>query len=157
MIPLTHHKFSLNLDQNRILKIVDLLTNTEIEKFSHPMTSSDYKIYVVCDKKRILYIGTTKDPIKTRLRSGLTANGKNGYHGYKWKTLPKVTLFLWNFPELDQDQIESVEAELAFVVRKMTNKWPEFQNEIHFNNKFRPTGQLIAEKLYRQMSSSNGS
>ncbi len=152
MINLRPNIFDLSITDNQIHTIIDLLENKSINKFSHPLTGNQFKIYVLTDREDILYIGTTKDSIKNRLRNGLTVNGHNGYHGYKWKTLSRVKLFVWCFDEFDKVKIESVEAELAYLVRKKTGKWPTCQNEIHFNNLFSPTGQLIAEKLYRQLT-----
>lgn len=152
MIKLQKYQYELFLKNGKLAKVLDYLTKMNIDKFEFPLTSDQYKVYVLCEKKTILYIGTTKDSIRNRLRNGLKANGKGGYHGYKWKNLSRVTLFVWCFEDFDQVQIESVEAELALIVRNKTKKWPEYQNEIHFNNNFRPTGQLIAEKLFRQMT-----
>lgn len=152
MIKLTEHKFNLTISNNAIVKISNGHTNEAVDRFEYPLTSDHYKIYVLSNKKAIHYIGTTKDSIKNRIRSGLKANGKNGYHGYKWKNLSSITLSVWDFEELNKEQIENIEAELAFIVRLKTKSWPDFQNEIHFNNSFVPTGQLIAEKIYRQLT-----
>lgn len=152
MIKLTEHKFSLTISNNAIVKISNGQTNEVIERFEYPLTSDHYKIYVLSSNKTIHYIGTTKDSIKNRIRNGLKANGKNGYHGYKWRNLSSVNLSVWVFEELNKEQIENIEAELAFIVRLKTKSWPDFQNEIHFNNSFVPTGQLIAEKIYRQLT-----
>jgi predicted GIY-YIG superfamily endonuclease len=152
MMKLQNYKYQLVLKSTKIVEIIDSLTKTKIEQFEYPLTSDQYKVYVLCVGKTILYIGTTKDTIRNRLRSGLQANGKGGYHGYKWKKLSKVTLFVWSFENFDKTKIESIEAELALIIRNKTKKWPEYQNEIHFNNNFRPTGQLIAEKLFRQLT-----
>lgn len=152
MIKLTEHKFNLTISNNAIVKISNGHTNELVDRFEHPLTSDHYKIYVLSNNKTIHYIGTTKDSIKSRIRRGLKANGKNGYHGYKWRNLSSVTLSVWHFEELNKEQIENVEAELAFIIRLKTKSWPHFQNEIHFNNSFAPTGQLIAEKIYRQLT-----
>jgi len=152
MIKLIEHKFNLTISDNAIVKISNGQTNEIVDRFEYPLTSDHYKIYVLSNNKTIHYIGTTKDSIKNRIRNGLKANGKNGYHGYKWRNLSSVTLSVWDFEELSKEQIENIEAELAFIVRLKTKSWPDFQNEIHFNNSFVPTGQLIAEKIYRQLT-----
>ena len=152
MIKLIEHKFNLTISNKVIIKITNELTNDTVFRFKYPLTSDHYKIYILSNKKTIHYIGTTKDSIRNRIRSGLKANEKNGYHGYKWRNLPSVTLSVWDFEGLNKEQIENIEAELAFIVRLKTKSWPEFQNEIHFNNSFVPTGQLIAEKIYKQLT-----
>lgn len=143
--------FSLSLINNQICEVIDVLNDRGISKFQHPLTGNQFKIYVLADGENILYVGITKSSIKNRLRYGLTADGKNGYYGYKWKELPLVKLFVWCFDGLDKTKIESIEAELVYLIRRSTGKWPLCQNEIHFNNLFSPNGQLIAEKLFQEI------
>lgn len=118
------------------------------------MTSNQYKIYILTDKKEVLYIGTSRQSIRNRLRSGLSANK----YAYKWSDFSNVNLFVWCFNELDKgsqkekDEIENIEAELAFIVRHKTGKWPDCQNEIHFNNSFGQTGKKVAKEIYGQLS-----
>ena len=151
MIKKSKYSFRLILSNTRIKKYIDLLTNTAIKKFTHPLTSNQYKIYVIKSKEEVLYIGTTKSSIKSRLRAGLLAKGKNGYHGYKWKDYNSVILIIWCFEELNKPQIENIEAELAFTIRQKTGNWPICQNEIHFNNSFIPDGRLIAKEIYKEL------
>lgn len=89
----------------------------------------------------------SRQPIRNRLRSGLIADGKNGYHGYKWKTIKQVQLFVWIFENYTETQLENIEAELTYLVRNKTNSWPLFQNEIHFNNKYK-NGRKIASQIF---------
>lgn len=151
MLKLTQYNFDLNLSNCAIISITNTTTNRLISKFEYPLTSDDYKIYIVTNNKQILYIGTTKDSIRNRIRSGLKGSGENGYHGYKWRNLESVSISVWNFKNYNKKQIESIEAELAFIVRCKTKKWPIFQNEIHFNNEFKPTGEIIANMLYKNL------
>ena len=58
---------------------------------------------------------------------------------------------MWNFPDLDKHQTENIEAELAFIVRNQTGRWPEMQNEIHFNNKYQDKGKKLADMMYKQI------
>lgn len=143
--------FDLILKETKISSWTDFTTGNLTSKLSTPLTGSDYKIYVLTADKKVLYIGTTKSSLKSRLNSGLKADGKNGYHGYKWKNEKKIRIFVWNFAELDKYQTENIEAELAFNVRNKTGKWPKFQNEIHFNNSYEEKGKRIAEKMYEQI------
>jgi predicted GIY-YIG superfamily endonuclease len=149
-IPLLN-SFELVIIKKQIRKITNFHSENEIKAFVPPLTSGKFKIYIVTDKKNVLYIGTTRTSLRNRLRSGLRAKGLNGYHGYKWKGLKSVGLFVWCFEESDKDKIENIEAELALLVRLDTGKWPIHQNEIHFNNSFAKTGEIIAGKIYRQL------
>ncbi len=45
---------------------------------------------------------------------------------------------------------EAIEAEIAFLIRFKTGKWPECQCEIHFHNI--PYAKQIAEKIYNKIS-----
>ncbi len=148
----TPYIFELTIKDSQVNNIIDLLENKNINKFSFPLTGNQFKIYALTDKNNIIYVGSTKSSIKNRLRYGLKMNGQNGYHGYKWKKLPTVRLFVWCFEDYDREKVESVEAELVFLIRTKTGKWPAHQNEIHFNNLFIPTGQQVAEKIYCQIT-----
>jgi len=143
--------FDLELSKAKIISWTNFNTGKLTPKLSIPLTGFDYKIYVLTADKKVLYIGTTKSSLKSRLNSGLKANGKNGYHGYKWKNEKNIRIFVWNFSGLDKYQTENIEAELAYNVRTKTGKWPKFQNEIHFNNSYKEKGKKIAENMYEQI------
>ena len=148
---------------NDLLKINDfdylelkLVEEDTIEKFigietiiiPKRLTQSDvYKLYVLKEENDYIYVGVTQQSLITRLKSGLKANGKNGYHGYKWKNKKSVNVYVWCFNELNQNEIENIEAELVFIIRQKKNKWPLQQNEIHFNNEF-DNGNKIALKVF---------
>ncbi len=96
------------------------------------------KLYSVYDDKVLHYIGITSQPMSTRLRFGIKAAGQNGYHGYKWKHLPRLYLSIWTVSNCNDDEayraLESIEAEAVFLYRKRHKRWPESQHEIHFHN-----------------------
>ena len=91
------------------------------------------KLYVVKKDGIIYYVGITTQDIRKRLRYGFSAQGKHGYHGYKWKNQNIVELLIWCFPSNTEDQVEAVEAELVYFIRQKTGKWPNYQMEIHFH------------------------
>jgi len=144
------HNYKLELSDQRIDRWINLESNTIIRTLGKPLTSSIYKIYVLhsIKKQEILYIGTTKMSLKSRINGGLKANGNNGYHGYQWKNLNEINISIWVFPNLSKKHIENIEAELAFIVRLETGKWPKHQNEIHFNNSFGISGNKLAKEIY---------
>ena len=59
---------------------------------------------------------------------------------------------MWFFAKKDNGFIEAVEAEIAYLVRKNTNKWPEHQTEIHFNNS-NDNAEKIAKQIYNKIKS----
>ena len=79
-----------------------------------------------------MYIGTTSQGIRNRFRYGLKAQGKGGYHGYKFKDLDKVNLFIFCFNKCNVGRVEAIEAEIVYLVRNKTGDWPKYQTEIHF-------------------------
>ncbi len=102
--------------------------------FSRPVTLNKLpKLYVVKNGHAIYYVGITSQSITNRLRYGFSAQGENGYHGYKWKNLDSAELLIWCFPDFTSEQVEAIEAELVYYVRKTTDNWPLFQMEIHFH------------------------
>jgi hypothetical protein len=108
-------------------------------KFSKPATSNLPKLYIVTVEghKAPIYVGITKQSMRTRLRLGCTADGRTGYHGYAWRHVhPEVALDLWCNTDPDAQKswrdIETVEGEIVFLIRQMGGQWPSNQTEIHF-------------------------
>lgn len=82
----------------------------------------------------VYYVGITSQSISSRLRYGFNANGENGYQGYKWKgKVSQAVLLIWNFPGMNKDHVEAIEAELVYFIREKTGQWPRYQMEIHFH------------------------
>ena len=95
------------------------------------------KLYIVSDGGEPLYVGKTSRRLRERLRAGFKAGGKHGYHGYAWRDrLTQATISVWIATEgeaQDPTWIETVEAEVVFLIRKEYDQWPEHQTEIHFH------------------------
>ena len=51
-------------------------------KFSGLATCKRPKLYVVSVDGKLVYVGITRQSMRTRFRMGFTARGENGYHGY---------------------------------------------------------------------------
>jgi hypothetical protein len=82
-------------DQPGLFQITD---DNGLFKFGPPATSRVPKLYIVSDPRKAapIYVGITKQSMRTRLRIGWTADGSSGYHGYKWRDkFKKVALDLW--------------------------------------------------------------
>jgi hypothetical protein len=124
----------------------------EVVTYLAPATKPMSKIYIVLYSGKIIYVGTTKRTISSRMRDGFTAKGENGYYGYKWRKLKGVDMVVWFFPDKDNSYIEAVEAELVYLVRKKTKRWPEYQTEIHFNNS-NATAKKKAKQVYNKIKS----
>ena len=112
-----------------------IAANGELGKgFLFPDVSDNLpKLYVVKNGRQIYYVGITIQDIRKRLRYGFSAKGEHGYYGYKWKGQETAEMLIWCFPDFVKEQVEAVEAELVYYVRKTTGKWPLFQMEIHFH------------------------
>ena len=129
-------------------------------RFAAPLTKNKVpKIYVMKIKGEIVYIGYTSQSITTRLNNGLRANGKTGYHGYKWKNeIDQIELLVFVFDDTlthDKEQnkriinfVEAIEAELVYQYRAQMGNWPKFQHEIHFNNKEREQVLEISKMIF---------
>jgi len=121
-----------------------------IHKFPQPASNNKLpKLYVIKSGAKIVYVGITSQSLRTRLRSGLHAKGEHGYYGYKWKTLNKVDMLVWYFPGSKLSSVEPVEAEVAYLVRRHTGEWPEYQMEIHFHQSSK-TDKELAEAIYSE-------
>ncbi len=144
-------KLTLILSENKISSFVDDSNGSNMKSFHKRLTKKNIpKIYVIKEGNLFLYIGVTTQSLTSRFRYGLNANGKNGYHGYKWKTKERVQLYVWCLETLNKEQIENIESELVFIIRTKTGKWPLNQKEIHFNNEF-DDGKVIAKKIFSQI------
>jgi hypothetical protein len=82
-----------------------------------------------------VYVGTTKQSVRNRLRYGWSAKGKGGYYGYAWRHgNSQADLDVWCHADaMDRNErdIGTVEAEVVFLIRA-AGQWPQFQTEIHF-------------------------
>ena len=144
---MTHFKFTIYLKNEVLVNIYDHKQEKNINKFYQPLTSKLYKIYILSNTEGILYVGQAKQSIRNRLRYGLSASGSNGYHGYKWKDLPELSMNVFVFDDYNRKKIEAVEAEVVYGIRQHTGKWPLRQNEIHFNNEYQDAQNVAFEIL----------
>ncbi|MDZ7742215.1 MAG: hypothetical protein U5Q03_10795 [Bacteroidota bacterium] len=134
------------------------LKGTFVKQFEAPVTTKSPKIYLVKHKDEIVYVGFTTDSISNRLRTGLApgrynkddidpSEGSHGYHGYKWKVLDKVDLYVWVFEGIElpkekekldpiKQMFENIESEMVFQIKQQTGRWPKYQSEIHFYSQF---------------------
>lgn len=127
--------YTLQLGPRATYEVV--LNGAERKGFSKPATVKCPKLYVVTRQQEIHYVGVANRQMSARINHGLKAKGKGGYHGYKWKDIrDPLKLFVWSFPDKSWKfffrEIETVEAEFTFLVRKQTGRWPINQTEIHF-------------------------
>lgn len=124
------------------------------------------KLYIVYRDNEIFYVGEAHTSIKTRFQRGCNAynyykknndQARNGYKGYKWlnkieNPVRNLKLLVATFSEEFDDHrdfIEAIEAEVVFLIKSKTGKWPRFQNEIHFCNDEK--SKDIAEKIFQNI------
>lgn len=130
-----------------------LLQNSVQSKFTQPASTRGIaKIYTLADGASLIYVGIAQQPMSARLGQGLRANGKSGYWGYKWKGLEKtLRLTVWtaklNGAYATLRDLETVEAEVAFVCRQNSGQWPANQHEIHFYPSYQ-WHRDAADKIY---------
>lgn len=128
------HDFELCLTDGRYC----LARDSRSCKFSPPLTLRGIaKLYTISSDDSLIYVGITKQSVSARLGYGFRANGRRGYHGYKWKFLESnLKLSVWtarsNGVHASLNQMEIVEAEVAYLCRQRAGQWPTHQNEIHF-------------------------
>lgn len=94
------------------------------------------KLYVVSHDEQPLYVGITRQSLRARLRLGFQADSGHGYHGYAWRhELQHANLDVWvqNGDKTTTLDLETIEAEVVFLIRRENGQWPEHQTEIHFH------------------------
>jgi|SRR5450759_2007562 len=132
-------QYRLSRDESRPTGLFTIVDNEGKAKFAYPATSTLPKLYIVTvdGEEAPVYVGITRQSMRSRLRYGWTADGRHGYHGYRWRDHPiGLRLDVWcdvdptsNPPDLD---IETLEAEIVFLIREK-GQWPRYQTEIHFH------------------------
>lgn len=128
-----YHRYRLKLKGRQIESIE--INGQKVRTFVEPDNHSGLpKLYVVKSGSEVIYIGQTIQNMRNRLRGALKAQGETGYYGYMWKNLPEVEILIWYFPNMSKVYVETIEAELVFLFRKLKGKWPKYQMEIHFHN-----------------------
>ena len=107
------------------------------KNFSGQASSKSPKLYIISSGNRPLYVGETRQRVKDRLRYGFKASGEHGYYGYDWRrNLAEADVDIWVQEGGDtgtKREIETVEAEVVFLIRKEFGQWPAYQTEIHFH------------------------
>jgi len=128
------------------------------------------KIYIVKDEEEFLYVGEANTSIKTRFQRSFTSyrffiknkKARGGYKGYKWighyaeKKNKSLIIYIAVFEKRhdnDREFIEAVEGEFVFLIRQTKGYWPEFQNEIHFNN--REGAKETAEEIFKKLKAAS--
>ena len=152
------HTYTIQIKPERISPLT--LNKKPVRTFTAPVTQKKLpKLYIIKKNNEILYVGATVQSISTRLRYGINATGKQGYHGYQWKDETEgLELLIWCFENLIYEdekeykenikKIEAIEAEVVFLYRQKRGKWPEAQTEIHFHND--EESRKIAEEIYNR-------
>lgn len=148
-----HEQYDLIRAETRTGEITFRIQPKEAGK-DKALKSTTRLIYVVRSADVFLYVGEAKSSLKTRLQRGFISYrhyqrakvARGGYKGYKWielfarveKSQFSVDAFIFSkeySPAGQRKVIEAIEGELVYLIRNRTGKWPQYQNEIHFNNK----------------------
>jgi hypothetical protein len=125
--------------------------------FKFPVTVKNPKIYVLSKNYDVIYVGVTSQPIRSRLRMGENhyKKPKNGYSGYKWLIENGIfDISIWICDEVEENEskqyIETIEAEIAYLIRKNNKQWPKYQNEIHFHESTKEQ-RLCADTIFKSI------
>ena len=105
--------------------------------FSGQASLKTPKLYIISSVNKPLYVGETRQRVNDRLRGGFKASGEHGYYGYDWRrNLSEANVDVWVHEGRDtktKREIETIEAEVVFLIRKEFGQWPAHQTEIHFH------------------------
>ena len=143
-------------EANRKKKLTPFLLNEkECISFVDPETDkTKQKIYIIkTTKDQIVYVGKTNQSLSSRLRQGLNPKKGTGYHGYKWKENGEIYIYSFTFEGLSDIEIEAIEAEIVFLVRREKGQWPDYQTEIHFHND--QDAKSMPIKIYNDLNLNN--
>jgi len=88
-----YYRYHLVMENGEIDSIE--LEGQVVNTLKKPVTDKGVpKLYIVKHQSKVVYVGHTKQGLRTRLRQGFQAKGEHGYHGYQWRNLSgEVDLF----------------------------------------------------------------
>lgn len=167
-VEITHTIYHLHFDASRVLRRYRLgkdMWNLQ-SGFRAPLTTSGQKLYVFADGAKIVYVGkSSQKRLTNRLYGGFKASPQrrvNGFKGYAFKyCMTQADLHVFTSPTWittpaaaehfsPVEDVELIEAELCFLIRQSSNRWPEYQSEIHFG-KFSERHLEAAKKIQSQI------
>ena len=152
----SEHSYTLQITGDAYRLIGAIISKDLAVAFHQSLTIKNIpKIYIIHINNQIYYVGYAGQPIAARLRYGLKPKSAKGYGGYKWKNENEVSITIFTFSSSDTTLtyaeqrlfVEAVEAEVVYGIRNRTGHWPEYQNEIHFNNHNTDEVRICAEKI----------
>ncbi|MBY3343450.1 hypothetical protein [Rhizobium laguerreae] len=131
------------------------ITNLDgTNRLSQIATSTMPKIYIVSLGEWPVYVGATKQRLRTRI--GMKPAEGSGYYGYTFQDDGTgLMLHVWAHADAEDRNhldVETVEAELVFLIRQ-AGQWPLFQTEIHFH----PSAEIhrnVAQQIFGTYSRS---
>ena len=120
--------------------------------FVAPVTGRAPKLYLVSSGAEPIYVGQTVQSIRARMRLGFAADGRGGYYGYAWRhQYFAVDLQIWLLEDAPEEteliDLQTIEAELVYLLRHRLGQWPSYQTEIHFYAS-QPIHRQLAEQVY---------
>ena len=120
--------------------------------FVAPVTTRSPKLYIVSAGAAPIYVGQTVQSLRARMRLGFSADGLGGYYGYSWRHQhPSVDLRIWLLEDAPEEteliDLQTIEAELVYLLRHRLGQWPSYQTEIHFYPS-EPIHRNLAEQVY---------
>ncbi|PAQ01091.1 hypothetical protein LRP31_24120 [Mesorhizobium mediterraneum] len=111
-------------------------------RFAGNASGANPKLYIFSRDGVPIYVGATIRSMGARMRDGWKASGENGFYGYRFRHEGSaVDLDVWADvdPVRRRDagmrsgsDIETIEAEVVYLLRHRTGQWPAYQTEIHF-------------------------
>ena len=126
-------------------------------KFSGEASIEMPKLYVISDGQQPLYVGVTKQRVRSRLSYGFQSKGSHGYHGYEWRhklSCAHVDIWVQRGQDRNLRCMETVEAEVVYLIRKKYGQWPKYQTEIHFHPSD-STHRMASQRIVNHYGSAN--
>ena len=122
--------YKIVLKGSKISKISDISDN-QFNHFDKKIQTKIPKIYAIKHKNDIVYVGQCITKFSAKMNSGLSSNGTNGYHGYKWKYLENIEIFVFAFDDLNKFELTDIGNK--YVTKYLENQ--ELKNNLDQNTK----------------------
>lgn len=144
------YRIELTLENNDIIGLYDLNNRVELKNYHDRLLENSLgKIYVLYKDEKFEYVGSTIISLNSEIKRIL--NLDNEINTGK-KLYNKICLSVFCAETTDIPELESIAAELIFLIKKTTGQWPDYQNKMHFNNNF-PNALYAAQLLFQEIYS----
>ncbi len=152
---INEYQIELILSKKKIIRIYDLINRVELKNFHDKLLEDSLaKLFVVKTEETFEFVGTTFQSINKAINTLLKSNDNSDHNRNDWLSDYKIQLSVFCLNDCSVNELNYMEAELVFLIKKVTDTWPNRQNEIHAKN-IRANSKDIVQRIFSSIYSFN--